>query len=214
MQATRERILKILQERRQATVDELSRELGLTSATIRHHLDTLQSEGLVEMPDLVRRSTPGRPQYLFKLTDAAAQHFPKKYAELAEMLFAELEERLAPDELERVLRRMAGQIVAEFPSIPDEDFDSRVNRAVQFLNDKGYMARCTKSDAEYILQVSNCLYRDVAQAHAQLCKLDRELVARLVQVTPHHHSRMGEGEAVCLYRFSAPAGSSVPRPEI
>lgn len=214
MQATRERILKILQERRQVTVYELSSALGLTSATIRHHLDTLQSEGLVERPALLRRPMPGRPQYLFKLTQAAAQHFPKKYAELAKMLFAEIQARLPSEELERVLQRIAEQFAAEFPSIPGEDFDSRVNRAVQFLNDKGYMARCTKSNAEYTLQVSNCLYRDVAQAHAQLCQIDQALVARLVQVTPHHHTRMGEDEAACIYRFSAPAGSSVPLSEL
>ena len=50
MQSTRERILNILKERGQATVDDLSQELGLTAVTVRHHLDILRGEGLIASP--------------------------------------------------------------------------------------------------------------------------------------------------------------------
>ncbi len=58
MQATRQRILEILKERHTATVEELAKELELTPVTIRHHLDILRSEGLVQAPQVKRRDTP------------------------------------------------------------------------------------------------------------------------------------------------------------
>ena len=64
MQATRQRILEILKERNTATVEELAYDLGLTPVTIRHHLDILRSEGLVQAPQVKRRDTPGRPALL------------------------------------------------------------------------------------------------------------------------------------------------------
>ena len=63
MQKTRESIVQILKKRGQATVDELSRELGLTSVTVRHHIEILRQEGVVDSPEPLRRSGPGRPRH-------------------------------------------------------------------------------------------------------------------------------------------------------
>ncbi|NTU63973.1 MAG: ArsR family transcriptional regulator, partial [Chloroflexi bacterium] len=63
MQATRQRILEILKERGAATVEELGSDLDLTPVTIRHHLDILRNEGLIQAPKVKRRDAPGRPQH-------------------------------------------------------------------------------------------------------------------------------------------------------
>ena len=115
MQATRQRILEILKERSEATIDELSEALELTTVTVRHHLDILRGEGLVEVPEVKRRATPGRPQYVYTLTDAADEHFPKNYAGFTNLMITEIKERLDPTELDRILRGMAHRMVAEAP---------------------------------------------------------------------------------------------------
>ena len=56
MQLTRKRILDILKEQGHATVDELSDKLKLTAVTVRHHLDVLRTEKLVEPPIVRHRS--------------------------------------------------------------------------------------------------------------------------------------------------------------
>ncbi len=60
MQETRQRILEIIKMRGQATVNELTRELGLTAVTIRHHLDVLHRAGLIGPPQILR-NRPGSP---------------------------------------------------------------------------------------------------------------------------------------------------------
>jgi predicted ArsR family transcriptional regulator len=208
MQVTRGHILKILQERGHATVEELSEQLGLTSATIRHHLDTLRGEGLIETPTIRRRLTPGRPQYVYTLSEAANQHFPKNYSGLANMMLTEMKERLGTAQLDQVLQSMASRVASEFPPAPpDETFDRRVERAIAFLNEKGYMARCTQDENGYTMQVTNCPYRDVAHTHTQLCQLDLSLITRLLGVTPRRSEHIAEGEDTCTYHFTAPATS-------
>ena len=83
MQETRERIIHILKTRGQATVDELSRELGLTSVTVRHHLEILRQEELIAPPEPLRRTGPGRPQHVYRLAGQASDLFPKNYDLLA-----------------------------------------------------------------------------------------------------------------------------------
>ena len=97
MQATRQSILNILKERGQTTVEQLSDELKLTPVTIRHHLDILRSEGLVEAPKVQRRQSPGRPQHIYTLTEHAANYFPKNYVAFADLTLQELRERVSTD---------------------------------------------------------------------------------------------------------------------
>ena len=70
METTRQTILGILR-RRQATVGDLTTELGLAPATIRRHLDILARDGHVDVSQVRRRT--GRPHYLFSLSEGPPQ---------------------------------------------------------------------------------------------------------------------------------------------
>src|SRR3990167_3599948 len=104
MQETRRYILEILKEYEQATVDDIVDELrkrrgDITAVTVRHHLSRLQDEGFVTSPQLRHRSTPGRPQHIYALTDKAAAQFPNNYQRLAVGLVTQLESRLPVDQV-------------------------------------------------------------------------------------------------------------------
>lgn len=206
MQVTREHILRILQERGETTVEDLSEELQLTSATIRHHLDTLREEGLIKAPVIRRRATPGRPQYVYALAEAAAQYFPKNYDVLATLMLGEIKKRLEPQELDEVLCNIANQLAGECPpAVPGEGWEARFRRVVSFLNDKGYMANYQKNDDGYSLRIANCPYRVVAQAHAQLCKVDITLIAQLLDAAPRRSSHMAGGQEACTFHLTVSA---------
>jgi predicted ArsR family transcriptional regulator len=99
MQPTRQHILEILKESGEATVDEivtaLSERIGdITAVTVRHHLEILRGDGLVSAPAVRRRTTPGRPQHVYSLTDKALELFPNNYRNLAEELLFQLKSHL------------------------------------------------------------------------------------------------------------------------
>lgn len=203
MQTTRQRILKILKEKKQATVEQLSEELDLTPVTIRHHLEILRGEGLIDAPTVLRRSGPGRPQYAYGLTEAAGDYFPKNYHHLADLMFDEIRQRLSHEELHQVMDSIADRMAAQAPSIkrrqsPQEVLDS----VVGYLNDQGYVARWEKTaEGEFLLHTCNCPYERVAHAHSEICQMDANFVAQLVGVSPERTSHMASGDDTCSYVF-------------
>src|SRR3989304_3566124 len=78
---SRQRILEHMKRSGEAAVAELSRALRLTPVTIRHHLEALQSERLLEAPQARRKTGPGRPEMVYRLSPGADRSMPPKYGE-------------------------------------------------------------------------------------------------------------------------------------
>lgn len=204
MQETRQRILEIIKMRGQATVNELTRELGLTAVTIRHHLDVLYRDGLIGPPQILRKAGPGRPQHVYRLAGEAEELFPKKYDWLTDALLEELEARMSPEELDAVIsgvaERMARQISAE------GDMGARLKALMEFLNGLGYLATAEKEDGSYRITVANCPYERVARRHALPCKVDIRLIALVTGVEPERVQQIAAGDEHCVYRLTLPQG--------
>jgi predicted ArsR family transcriptional regulator len=200
VQFTRERILSILKEHGQATVDELSQELGLTTVTIRHHLDILRGEGLITAPLIRRRKTPGRPQYVYALAEKAGSLFPKRYEHLARLIINEMHSHLSPEKVDQLMQRI-GEHVASQATLPDgDDFEARLVAAVEFLNELGYMARWEpSSDGNYLLHITNCPYEQVSQHNREVCTMDMALLNHLLGVSPERTSWTAQGDLRCAY---------------
>lgn len=202
MQETRQRILEIIKMRGQATVNELTRELGLTAVTIRHHLDVLQREGLIGPPQVLRRAGPGRPQHIYRLAGDTENLFPKKYDRLTDALLEELEERMSPEELSAVINgvaeRMAQQVRAE------GDMNARLGVLMEFLNGLGYLATAEKEESGYRIIVANCPYERVARRHNLPCQVDMRLIALVTGVEPERVQQIAVGDEHCIYYLAAP----------
>jgi predicted ArsR family transcriptional regulator len=201
LQSTRERILSILKEHGQATVDTLSRELGLTAVTVRHHLDILRGEGLIASPLIRRRKTAGRPQYVYSLTEKAGSFFPKRYEHLASLILDEARSRFSSaEDVDQMMRRI-GERIADQASLPSRGgFEVRLTAAVEFLNGLGYMARYERrDDGDYLLHIVNCPYERVAHRDREICTIDLAMLIRLLGTTPQRISWTAQGDSQCVY---------------
>lgn len=204
MQETRQRILEIIKMRGQATVNELTRELGLTAVTIRHHLDVLYRDGLIGPPQILRKAGPGRPQHVYRLAGETEELFPKKYDRLTDALLEELEARMSPEELDAVVNgvaeRMARQVSAE------GDLGTRLGALMEFLNGLGYLATAQEEEGGYRIVVANCPYERVARRHGLPCKVDIRLIALVTGVEPERVQQIATGDEHCVYRLALPEG--------
>lgn len=199
MQQTRQLILNYLKEHGQATVDELAEMLELTTVTVRHHLDILRGEALVSEPEVKRRSSPGRPQYTFTLTAKASAHFPKHYAALAANMLAQLKVS-APRAVNVIFEGIANRFAAEAtPPAPSDSMPKRLNRAIAFLNERGYVAHWEKSPRGYTVHTNNCPYAGLPDEHPELCGMDAALVSRLLGAPVECAGRLAEGAGSCAY---------------
>ncbi len=208
MQPTRLRILEILKEQGDLTVAEMARQLGMAPVSVRHHLDVLQGEQLICSPRVRRRGTVGRPRQIYALTEAANAYFPRNHGILAGKLLEEMKGVLSPAELQALFERLADSMAAEArPLSPDASMKQRVERAVEFLNEKGYLARYELVDGHYMLYTLNCPYQGISEQHRELCGMDKRLLDRLIGATPTVVTRMSEGACNCAYRVD---GAAVP----
>jgi predicted ArsR family transcriptional regulator len=200
MQATRQRILEILKEHHTATVEELADELELTPVTIRHHLDILRSEGLVQAPQVKRRDTPGRPQHVYALTEAAGAYFPKNYAGFTDMMLREMRDQVEPEKMRSILDGVATRMVNKAPSAPaTEALPQRMDRVVKFLNTQGYDASWEATEGGCLLHAHNCPYHDVARENVEPCVMDASLITQMAGVSPQRVQWAFSGDNRCTY---------------
>lgn len=206
MQQTRRHILEILKEQREATIDEIVKELTsrigkITAVTVRHHLEILRGDGLVATPAVRRRSAPGRPQYVYNLTERAADHFPNNYQGLANGLISEIKNRLDAAEVNDILAGVATHMAAD-AMIPDGPIEVRLDHIVEYLNQNGYGASWSQRNGVHELKVANCPYDHVTCQNPEICKMDETLLAQLIGSRPERLSSQAEQDEACIYRFA------------
>jgi len=203
MQKTRKAILNILRESGQATIDQLSAALELTPVTIRHHVEILRNEELIEEPMPIRRQTRGRPQHVYKLTAQAARHYPDSYLKFADITLLEIREQVGAETVDAIMRGVARRMVADLPAAPpDEMVSERLDRAVAFLNQKGYAARWELTPQGHVLHTANCPYQGLAQKNCcEPCVMDLALMTELLGVTPQRIDWIVSGGQMCSYRI-------------
>jgi len=199
MQPTRGTILEILKEQGQATVDEMAKQLKLTPMTVRHHLNVLQSQGLVAIAELRHRRSAGRPRQVYTLTEEGNDLFPTSYHRLADCLMDEIKELVNEDQIRRILQRIGEKMAAEAPDTLGLPMEERVIAVSEFLTDKGFISRWEKLEDGYALHQFNCPYRRVARDHAEVCHMDLALISTLLGVKPKRvHGTASAGDH-CTY---------------
>lgn len=214
IQETRQHILEILKGSGDATVDEIVDELHtrtekrVTAATVRHHLDVLRMNGLVEAPAVRRRDTPGRPQYVYHLTEKALDLFPTNYAGLAHSLLNQLHQHLPSNQVNVIIEGAADQMAAS-AAIPDLPMPERLNYVVEFLNQQGYRAQwraATDEGLGWVLSTENCPFEKLSKDHDDVCYLDMRLMTNLLGgLVPRRLGTIAEGATSCDYFIPAVA---------
>jgi DeoR family suf operon transcriptional repressor len=207
IQTRRQEILNILKQQGEATVDELATMLELTPVTVRHHLDILRAEGLVEAPAVRRRHGPGRPQYVYTLTPESASLFPQRYDVLANELLDEIKSTMDRDQVRGIFDHIVERRLENAPALnggqpPEEKMDALVH----YLSDKGFIAEWEREDGKCVLYASNCPYQNVAAEHPEICAVDHLVLERMTGTDVHCVRRITEGAYSCIYEIDFPAG--------
>jgi predicted ArsR family transcriptional regulator len=177
----RQIVLETLSQRGPLPVDAIARAAHLSKMAMRYHLALLAREGLIVPRDTEPRGVVGRPQVVYALADGAHEHLPKQYNTLAGQLLDEIAGALGTKEVHAMLRRAGRRAASPAPALRQGTcVESRLNRAVKFLSERGYMARWKKTGAGFALNMCNCPYRQVAQTHREVCEMDIAMVGALL----------------------------------
>ena len=205
--STREIILETIKASRQAKVESLAEVANVSPVTVRHHLNSLQAEGLIES-NSVRRKV-GRPYYVYSLSEEGQELFPKRYVRLTSRLLEELKAVMPAEAIDQVFKGVVQNVVDDhkknFEGLPIEQ---RLNFLTRLLEDEGFLARWEKTEAGYSLTEYNCPYYSIGQEHTEICTFDTELIIKVVQAPIKQHSCMLQGDDCCQFTFADEAANS------
>lgn len=200
MQSVRRRIAEILKEKGLATVAELAGELGMAQVSVRHHLDILIGEDLVECAGVRRRDGAGRPSQIYALAPEASRLFPQRHDVLATGILSELKAILPVEEVRALLLRLAEKRSSEVAEAsPGQSVAERLDEVVEFMRKNGYEARWELRGGRYELYACNCPYVGVADQHPELCAMDQAMIKRFIPQATRLTSRVLDGSTRCTY---------------
>ncbi len=198
MQRTRRQILDILKTRGRATLDDLSREVGLSPVTIRVHLSVLQRDDLVDVEEV--RGRVGRPYFVYSLTEEAEELFPKRYHVLAGRLLRAIEDELPAETRGQLLGCVAAGWADERASrMQGKQLSERVAEAAAIRTEEGAIAHWERLDDGFLLRQHNCPNLAVSRIHSQVCDVEQDYLAKMLQASVVRTQCIGKGDRVCSF---------------
>ncbi len=198
----RQKILEYLKRHGQATIDELADHLDMAPVSVRHHLDLLIGDDLVEASRVRRHQGAGRPKRLYALTPQADDLFPHNYRKLAHSSLDLLKQVLSPEDLAQAMEALAQDSLQRAPQdLAQQPLEERIQAVVDFLNQEGYMAFVETEGEQLILHTCHCPYKDLIQDHPEICHMDSILLKRLTGMKLVYVNRIREGATRCSYRL-------------
>lgn len=203
---TRTVLLQHIVEMGGATVSALGSAVGISDATVRRHLDRLQSEGLLAIEAV--RHGPGRPAYVYSATDAGVRAVRDRSPQLTERLLAEMTRlRIPPQVLSDAL---ATQVAAAHRAeVQEGSLEQRVDDVVGALRPEGILDAWAREEDGIHLVNNACPYIDAAAASDCVCEADRLTIEKLLGVEVEQTGRLAGGDPGCEYII--PLHSAAPQ---
>jgi DeoR family transcriptional regulator, suf operon transcriptional repressor len=199
LEPTKDKIFHALRDQGQMTVSELSAAVKITPIAVRHHLSSLQAEGMVEVRE--ERHGVGRPRQIYKLTPIAMERNTSRYYQFTTLLLDQLKEHLPPEMVEKLLREvassMAGEWKAELDALP---MPLRLERLVELLTREGFVAKVESTGTDqYCLTELACPYSRISLTHPEVCALDASMLSRALGTPVERISCIRTGSQSCTY---------------
>lgn len=189
MVTARQKVLTYLTKNRTASAREISRALQMSSATVRHHLRIMTTDGRLEMSFVRGREGRGRPEKVYSLPSAALGN------NLAALGDAVLTEAGTGVRMEALARRLAGE--SDFANQP---LAKRLNLTIEKLNRMNYHARWEAGPRGPRLIFGHCPYAAIIEKHPELCRMDEHLLGQLMGDAAVQMFKIGkDGSAICMF---------------
>jgi len=198
MKSTREKIVKKLLTNPKSTIISLADSVGINGISVRHHLTSLQAEGLVFAEE--ERHGVGRPRLVYSLTELGAEKFPSNYLKLTNRLIDQIKLVVSKQQFESIFSLLAENLskdhLNELSSLP---FEEKLDQVKNILANEGFIIEWEKSVNQYKLRMINCPYYHVGLTHPEVCKIDQVIISTLISKPLIVKECILSGDDCCSY---------------
>ena len=208
MKSTRDRILQQLLKYPNSSINELADAVGINAISVRHHLTSLQADGLVTSQE--ERHGVGRPRLVYFLTDDGREKFPTRYLELTNRLIDHLKINFPEEAVSDIFRSIAEDIAGDkLRGLDALTFEEKLSRLQEFMVDEGFSMQWEKQGEDYYIHQISCPYYHVTQKHPEVCSLGRSLVSLFLTLNVDKISCMLQGNPHCSFHIPEEAHKGV-----
>ncbi len=200
MTNTRDRVLKTLLSNQRCTINELAENVGINPISIRHHIDRLEAEGLVNSEDELHGV--GRPRRVYFLTEAGIERFPTRYMRLTVRLLEQLKETMPAPIINQLFQQMADEMVEDYATEAPVDgltMEERLDMMQKTLAREGFLVEWERQGDQIQIRETNCPYLQVSQTHPEVCSVDQRLISALLAVPAEKVKCVLNGDNFCTY---------------
>lgn len=210
---TRDVILHSIKSLSHPTVEELAEVADVSPVTVRHHLNALLAEGVIEAAT-VRRKV-GRPYYVYALSEKGHELFPKRYVRLTNRLLDEMKDRLPQAVIDQLFDGVVENVLAEHRGEFEHlGLDERLDFLVELLAEEGFLCSWERTDSGFRIVEYSCPYVSIAGHHAEVCTFDRKLMDGILQLPVRQDSCVLQGGECCQFTIIEAAESTAANPNL
>ena len=175
---TRKHITNLLRKR-QYTVEELAKDLGITRNAIRTQIVLLQRDGIVEPRGEIKGTR--RPSLTYGLSANADLSFSKAYPSVLANLLHVLDERMSQEELRTIMKKL-GQKLASLKPHPTGNLQHRIDGAIKIYEALGGLCEIEEKEGKIIIKGDGCPLAEVVKADASICIAIESMFTELIGV--------------------------------
>jgi len=200
MSTTRDHVLQTLLAHPRITINELAEEVGINPISIRHHIASLQAEGLVAAEE--ERHGVGRPRYVFLLTEAGVEKFPTRYVRLTIRLLEQLKETMPASMVNEIFTHMAQELAKDFAKtahMDDMTMEEKLGLMKTMLRQEGFNIEWERQGDQIKIVETSCPYYHVGQDHPEVCSVDQILISSVLSSTAEKVKCVLNGDNFCTY---------------
>ncbi len=194
-------VLNLLRRQGPLAVLDLVRTTGVTATAVRQRLTRLMAHGLVDRE--VRRTERGRPGHRYRLTEKGRRQAGDNFADLAEVLWAEI--RAVPDgEVRRgLLQRLAKGMAKLYQrEIQGRTLLERMQSLKRVFGLRGVELEVDAGQEFPVLTVLDCPYPELADKDRGVCAMERMLFTELLGEQVRLSGCRLDGQACCEFQAS------------
>ncbi len=203
--ATRREIVRLLLESGSITAAEISRQLGISAAGVRRHLDVLVEDGDAEAQAAAtwQHVGRGRPAKRYRLTPAGRGKLEHAYDDLASAALRQLREIGGEDAVRTFARRRVDTILAGVPAAQSEDeavLQVTAERVADALTRAGYATTTARVGGPIQgIQICqhHCPVSHVAEEFPELCEAEQQAISEVLGTHVQQLASIANGDCAC-----------------
>lgn len=200
MKSTREKILQTLLNHPIATINDLASAVQINTISVRHHLTSLQLDGLVKAEE--ERHGVGRPRLVYSLTQAGQEKFPARYLQLTDRLLTHLKQVMPEKQFIGLFSQMARSLAAEnADQVNKLSFEKKLDYLQNLLEEQGFSIEWEKSGDEYLINEISCPFYHIGKSHPEVCTMDQTLISLILSIPAEKIECVLDGDHHCSYRI-------------